>query len=225
MLVLVIEDSADLASVTRRTLEREGMNVRIAPDAETGLEVARAENPDVVLLDVSLPGIDGVEACRRLRTFSDVYVIMVTARDSEIDRVVGLSVGADDYLTKPYYASELVARIRALQRRPKALGGGVPQRVFGALTIDTRAREVTVDGRPVALSRTEFDLLEALSDEPKLSLSRSQLLDAVWGPGWLGDDHIVDVHISKLRRKLGDDAADGRFVRTVRGYGYRMGEG
>ena len=225
MLVLVIEDSADLASVTRRTLEREGMDVRIAADAEAGLEIARAENPDVVLLDVSLPGIDGVEACRQLRTFSDVYVIMVTARASEIDRVVGLSVGADDYLTKPYYASELVARIRALQRRPKVLGGGAPQRVFGALTIDTRAREVTVDGQRVALSRTEFDLLEALSDQPKVSLSRSQLLDAVWGPGWLGDDHIVDVHVSKLRRKLGDDAADGRFVRTVRGYGYRMGDG
>jgi DNA-binding response OmpR family regulator len=171
-------------------------------------------------MDLNLPGIDGVEACRQLRTFSDAYVIMLTGLDNETDRLIGLSVGADDYMTKPYSPRELVARIRAMQRRPRAVDGGPPRR-FGALEIDPGTREVTVAGEPVQLSRTEYELLDTLAAQPRLTLSRRQLLEAIWGESWFGDDHVIDVHISNLRRKLGTPG----YVVTVRGYGYRIGTG
>lgn len=218
--MLIVEDEAQVAAATRRILEQELFEVTVCGDAESGLEEARSHSPELVVLDVQLPGIDGIEACRRLRTFSDAYVIMLTGLGTETDRVVGLSVGADDYLAKPFSPRELVARIRALQRRPRSTAATTPPQEFGALRIDPAAREVTIDGHPIDLSRTEFDLLEALAAQPKVALSRHQLLETVWGEHWFGDDHVIDVHISNMRRKLGDPG----YVATVRGYGYRMGE-
>jgi DNA-binding response OmpR family regulator len=220
--VLIVEDDTQHAEATRRLLEKEAFDVTVTHDAESGLDLARSLAIDLVVLDVNLPGIDGIEACRRLRTFSDAYVIMLTGLGSETDRVVGLSVGADDYVAKPYSPRELVARIRAMQRRPRVeSSGGTPPREFGALRIDPAARVVTVDGQAVDLSRTEFDLLDALAAQPRVTLSRRQLLEAVWGPSWFGDDHVIDVHMSNLRKKLGSPD----FIATVRGFGYRMGGG
>jgi len=219
--VLIVEDDAQQAAATRRLLERESFEVTVCGDAESGLKQARTYPADLVVLDVNLPGIDGIEACRQLRTFSDAYVIMLTGLDSETDRVIGLSVGADDYIAKPYSPRELVARIRAMQRRPRAAEDATPPREFGALRIDPGAREVAVAGQVIELSRTEFDLLDALAAQPRMTLSRQQLLEAVWGESWFGDDHVIDVHMSNLRKKLGSPA----YVATVRGYGYRMGKG
>ena len=173
-----------------------------------------------------LPGIDGIEACRRIRTFSDAYIVMLTAKAEEADKIIGLSTGADDYLTKPFSPGELVARVRALLRRPRGIEApGQSVRRFGGLEFDPAAREVTLGGDPVELTRLEFDLLATLSAEPRVAFSRAQLVERVWGPGWFGDDHLVDVHVANLRRKLGDDPAAPSYVRTVRGVGYRMGEG
>ena len=218
--VLIIEDDVQVAAATRRLLENHSFEAVVCPDAESGIERAQLLPADLVVLDLKLPGMDGIEACRRLRTFSDAYVIILTALDSESERVAGLSAGADDYVTKPYSPRELVARIRAMQRRPRTRDGA-PVREFGALRIDPGAREVTVHGNPVALSRTEFDLLDALASQPRVTLSRRQLLDRVWGVDWFGDDHVIDVHMSNLRRKLGGPD----YVATVRGFGYRMGAG
>jgi DNA-binding response OmpR family regulator len=198
--------------------------VLAAYDGERAVELARAEAPDVILLDLMLPGIDGIEACRRIRAFSDAYIVMLTAKAEESDKIVGLSTGADDYVTKPFSPGELVARVRAMLRRPRAAPGEAPRR-FGELEIDPRAREVRLAGRPVELTRREFDVLDALAAEPGVAFSRDQLLERVWGPGWFGDDHVVDVHVANLRRKLADDPAAPRYVRTVRGIGYRMGPG
>jgi DNA-binding response OmpR family regulator len=224
--VLIVEDDSQMAASTRALLERESFSVDVRHNAETGLERARSMPADLVVLDVALPGIDGIEACRRLRAFSDAYVIMLTGLGDERDRLVGLAVGADDYMTKPYSPRELVARIRAMQRRPRAPAPARAElRRFGALEIDSGTREVRVGGEAVELSRTEYDLLEALSSEPRLTLSRGQLLERVWGDSWFGDDHVIDVHMSNLRRKLGDDPRAPRFLLTVRGYGYRIGAG
>ena len=172
------------------------------------------------MLDLMLPGMDGLEACRRIRSFSDAYVVMLTARTDELDKIVGLSTGADDYITKPFSPRELVARIRAMLRRPRlpAADPAAPPR-FGELELDQAAREVTVGGRPVALTRLEFDLLATLAERPRVVFTRRQLLDHVWGEDWFGDEHVVDVHVAKLRRKLGDPD----LVRTVRGVGFRIG--
>lgn len=223
MRAVVIEDNSKLSRIVQTALEQDGMEVHCAGDAEAGLALARQVAPDCVVMDIQLPGIDGIEACRQLRTFSDAYVVMLTGRDSEIDRLIGLSVGADDYMTKPFFARELVARMHAMQRRPRsgAAASADHTRHFGNLDLDPDAREVTVAGEPVNLSRLEYDLLQVLSLEPRISLSRAQLLERVWGPTWFGDDHVIDVHVSNLRRKLGDP----RYIRTVRGFGYRMGAG
>jgi len=148
---------------------------------------------------------------------------MLTARAEEIDKIVGLSSGADDYVTKPFSPGELVARIRAMLRRPRAGGDTETVRRFGDLTIDPLARDVRVGDQPVELTRLEFDVLDALSEQPRVAFSREQLLERVWGPDWFGDDHVVDVHVANLRRKLGDDGSSPRYVLTVRGVGYRMG--
>jgi DNA-binding response OmpR family regulator len=222
---LVVDDAPEFRELVGSVLRREGFRVDLAADGDAALAVARASEPDVVVLDIGLPGIDGVEVCRRLRTFSDAYVVMVTGREEEVDKLIGLSVGADDYVTKPFSNRELVARIRAMLRRPRSSGAGAvrtPVRRLGALELDTAAREVRVDGRLVELTRIEFDLLEALSARPRVALSRAQLLESVWGPMWFGDDHVIDVHMSKLRQKLGEDPREPRFVRTVRGVGYRL---
>ncbi|WP_199509799.1 response regulator transcription factor [Nucisporomicrobium flavum] len=229
--VLVVEDERSLARVVASYLRSDGHEVDCVFDGPAAVATARERPPDVIVLDLGLPGLDGVEVCRQVRTFSDCYVVMLTARADEVDKLVGLGVGADDYLTKPASPRELVARVRAMLRRPRGPGaagtGGEPDptRVFGALRLDPLAREVRVDGTPVELTRTEFDLLAALSGRPRMAFSRRQLIEAVWGEGWVGDEHLVDVHVGHLRRKLGDDPAAPRFIRTVRGVGYRMGEG
>jgi DNA-binding response OmpR family regulator len=174
-----------------------------------------------------LPGIDGIEACRQIRTFSDAYIVMLTARVEEIDRIVGLSTGADDYVTKPFSPGELMARVRAMLRRPRPSRAQPASgaRRFGDLEIDPQAREVRIADMPVELTKIEFDLLDVLSAEPRVVFSRERLLQRVWGGDWFGDDHVVDVHIANLRTKLSDDPRNPRYLRTVRGVGYRMGDG
>lgn len=230
---LVVDDELPLAEVVASYLEREQFEAVVAGNGVDAIAVARDLDPDVVVLDLGLPGIDGLEVCRQLRTFSDAYVVMLTARDTELDTVLGLTVGADDYITKPFSPRELVARIRAMLRRPRVLqfSSGpaerdvAPPRRFGALSIDVAAREVRIDHEQILLTRTEFDILEALSGRPGIVLSRRQLLEIVRDGPWVGNEHLVDVHIGHLRRKLGDDAARPRYITTVRGVGYRMGTG
>jgi DNA-binding response OmpR family regulator len=224
---LVVDDEPSLVRAVAEYLRHEGYTVDTAGDGDTALAAARTAPPDVVILDLMLPGIDGVEVCRQLRTFSDAYVIMLTARTDEVDKLIGLSVGADDYLTKPFSPRELVARVKAMLRRPRTAGSdsASPARRIGGLTVDPQAREVHVAGQPIELTRTEFDILDALSAHPRTVFTRSRLVEAVWGNGWIGDDHLVDVHIGHLRRKLGDDPAAPHCILTVRGIGYRMGPG
>lgn len=222
---LVVEDEPPLVRLVSAYLEREGFDVASAGDGETALELARSFRPDVVVLDLMLPGMDGIEVCRRLRSFSDAYVVMLTARAEEADKIEGLSTGADDYITKPFSPGELVARIRAMLRRPRGAAVDGEVRVFGDLEIAPTAREVRRAGEPVELTPREFDLLDALSARPLAAFTRAQLMEHVWGPSWFGDEHVVDVHIANLRRKLGDDPQDPLYVKTIRGVGYRMGAG
>ena len=226
---LIVEDEEHLAQLVADYLARDQIAAEIAADGERALEMARASRPDVVVLDLMLPGIDGIEVCRRLRTFSDAYVIMLTARAEETDKLIGLAVGADDYMTKPFSPRELTARVRAMLRRPRRApypgGDGDPERRFGDLVIDPEAREAAVAGSPADLTKLEFDLLDVLSSRPRAVFTRRQLVDRVWGQDWFGDEHIVDVHVMRLRRKLGDDADRPRYVLAVRGVGYRMGPG
>lgn len=218
---LLVEDSKEFQLLGRRLLEREGFSVTLAEDGVKALTLARNLNPEIVLLDVALPGLDGVEVCRRLREFSTAYVIMVTGRTDEVDRVVGLTVGADDYVTKPFSSRELAARIAAMRRRPRPTQTYVPA-AFGELRIDVEGRSATLAGEEVNLTRIEFDILAALSEAPRRVFSRAQLLDLVWGGEWFGDDHVIDVHVGNLRRKLGEAASKPRFIHTVRGVGFKF---
>jgi DNA-binding response OmpR family regulator len=227
---LVIEDEKNLAELLRGYLEREGFEVHQAFDGAAGLEVTRRVEPDVVVLDWMLPGLDGMEVLRDLRRFSEAYVIMLTARTEEVDRIVGLSAGADDYLTKPFSPGELVARVRAMLRRPRGGHGGeadVPEEkplAFEELEIDPNRRRVRFGTTEVPLTALEFDLLLALASRPSVVFGRRRLLERVWGEDYFGDDHVVDVHVANLRKKL--DAADkgvgSRYIRTVRGVGYKF---
>ena len=224
--VLVVEDEAAIRRVLVGYLQREDFAVSEAADGVQAVALAREGGPEVIVLDLGLPGIDGVEVCRQVRTFSDAYIIMLTARAEEIDKLIGLSVGADDYLTKPFSPRELVARVRAMLRRPRAETAPSEDQVrrFGDLTVDPQAREVTVAGRIVELTRTEFDILEALSSQPRRVFSRRALVTDVWGSDWFGDDHLVDVHIAHIRAKLAAaNAAGADHITTVRGVGYRVG--
>ncbi len=223
---LVIEDAPSGRLLVAALLTGQGFQVDTAEDAEQGLVSAREHAPDLIVLDVGLPGMDGISACRDLRSFSDAYILMLTAQDSEMDKVVGLHAGADDYITKPFSTPEFLARVSAVQRRPRrAPAPEEDVRRFGSLTVDPAAHEATLDGMVLDLTRTEFDLLEMLSAHPRVAFTRDQLLERVWGPNWFGASHLVEVHVSNLRRKLGDDPRDPGFVRTVRGVGYRMGPG
>jgi DNA-binding response OmpR family regulator len=216
---LVIEDAPEMRWVARRLLQSSGFEVLEAEDGERGLALAREFRPTLVLLDLTLPGLDGLEVCRGLREFSDAYIIIVTGREDELDKVEGLTVGADDYVTKPYSPRELEARVQAMLRRPRTAASTPTTRVVGRLAIDVDARTVTIDTTVVRLTRKEFDLLVALSERPGGVVSRDTLLRRVWGGSWFGDPHVVDVHVSNLRRKL---AAGGHLVETVRGVGFRL---
>ena len=221
--ILVVDDEPPLVELVRGYLAREGFTILTAADGPAAVEMVRDESPDVVVLDVMLPGFDGLEVCRQIRVFSDAYVLMLTARGEEIDRVVGLTVGADDYLVKPFSPRELVARVKALLRRPRTTGADpTPTPMPAGLAFDPDRHEVSVDGSAVSLTTTEFDLLAALVGDPGVVVGRSSLLDRVWGAEFMADDHLVDVHIGNLRRKLGDDPAAPRFVETIRGVGYRL---
>ncbi|HEX2893059.1 MAG TPA: response regulator transcription factor [Marmoricola sp.] len=226
---LVVEDETDLAALVGSYLTRDGFEVRLSHDGAEAVARAREVDPDVVVLDLGLPSLDGIEVCRRLRTFSDAYVVMLTARSDEVDTLIGLSVGADDYMVKPFSPRELSARVQAMLRRPRggihALASQEDGWTFGPLLIQPQAREVSLAGEPVHLTRTEFDILATLAARPRVVFTRRRLIDAVWGENWVGDEHLVDVHIGHLRRKLGDDATAGQFVHTVRGVGYRRGSG
>ena len=224
--VLVIEDALEFQQMLQAVLVKEGWSVRIAGTGTEGLALARDESPTVVVLDLGLPDIDGVEVCRQLRTFTDAYVVMLTGRDDEIDKLVGLAVGADDYMSKPFSARELVARIQAMLRRPRVEASNTAQPedrlVLGELVLDPLAREVRLAGQEVSLTKIEFDLLAALAGRPDMVFTRELLLERVWGANWIGDTHVVDVHIANLRRKID---SDGRaHIKTVRGIGYRFNQ-
>lgn len=221
--VLVVDDEAPLVRLIAEYLRSDGLHVETTDNGPDAVEMVTAIQPAVVILDLGLPGMDGVEACRQIRTFSDCYVIMLTARADEVDRLIGLSVGADDYVTKPFSPRELVLRVRAMLRRPRPEGAAESHRLTaGSLVVDTNAREVWLDESRVELTRTEFELLLALITQPGTAKSRRELITQVWGDEWLGDEHLVDVHIGNLRRKIHDDPADPRFIHTVRGVGYKL---
>ncbi|HEY3410522.1 MAG TPA: response regulator transcription factor [Propionicimonas sp.] len=230
---LVVDDERSLVRVVEGYLVQDGFEVRTAGDGETALALARESEPDLVVLDLGLPGMDGIEVCRELRTFSRCYILMLTARADEVDMLIGLGVGADDYVTKPFSPRTLMARIRTLLRRPRTTGTAGSslaehdQRAFGDLVIDVPAHEVRVGPSLVPLTRLEHVLLETLSSRPRVVFTRQQLLDAVWeDPSDIAsDEHLVDIHIGHLRRKLGDDPKSPRYVLTIRGVGYRMGPG
>lgn len=221
--VLVVDDEVPLTAVVGSYLSREGFEVTVAHTGPDGVSRARELSPVLIVLDIMLPGFDGIEVCRQVRQFSDAYIIMLTAREDEMDKVLGLSMGADDYLVKPFSPRELIARVRAMLRRPRvAATASADPYVTGPLVVDSLARTVAVDGDPIELTRTEFDLLAALMSRPTAVFTRRQLIDAVWGEGWYGDDHVVDVHIAHVREKIGDQPSEPRFIRTVRGVGYAM---
>ena len=214
--ILVVDDEPPMVELVRGYLAREGWAVLTASDGIEALSVARTEHPDVVILDLMLPGLDGVEVCRQIRTFSGAYVLMLTAKSEEVDKLIGLAVGADDYLTKPFSPRELVARVKAILRRARSASAAAP-----GLEVDLARRIARVDGETMDLTRTEFDILAVLAREPGVVVDRPTLLSSVWGTGY-SDDHLVDVHVANLRRKLGDDPEQPRFVETIRGVGYRL---
>lgn len=222
--VLVVDDEPHIRAVLRGYLEAEDFIVVEAGDGEAALAAVRTGSPELILLDVMLPGVDGIEVLRRLRTFSDAYVVLVTARAEEVDKLVGLGVGADDYITKPFSPREVVARVKAVLRRDRNSShpGGEAPLHFAGLAIDPARREVETDGGQVVLSSLEFDLLAALARDPGRVFSRAQLLRQVWGYDFYGDERVVDVHIRSLRARLGDDASDPHLIATVRGVGYKF---
>jgi two-component system alkaline phosphatase synthesis response regulator PhoP len=218
--ILVVDDEPGVLSLVSAYLKPEGYEVYTASDGPSGLKAARTYKPDLVVLDIMLPGMDGIELLTNLRRESDVYVIMLTAKTEEVDKIVGLSVGADDYVTKPFSPRELVARIKAALRRLQK--GSAPAEskamTFKHVRIDTGSRQVWVDGEEVDLTAIEFDLLRVLADHRGMVLSREQLLEKVWGYDYYGEIRVVDVHIGHIRQKLGDES----LIATVRGVGYRF---
>lgn len=219
--VVLVEDDPNIASLVDMYLRQDGYRVFQASDGSTGLDLIKQHRPKIVILDIGLPGdVDGIQLCRELRASSDVPVIMLTARDGEIDRIVGLELGADDYVTKPFSPRELVARVRAVLRRSGSASRATSPPILevGEVEVDTARREVRLRGDPVSLTAREFDLLQYLAENLGLALSRRQLLDGVWGYDWVGDERTVDVHVLQLRKKLGETLR----VTTVRGVGYRL---
>ncbi len=218
--ILVIDDEPSIVKLVEAYLKPEGYEVLTALDGNAGLKSARAFKPDLVVLDVMLPGMDGIELLSRLRRESDVYVILLTARTEETDKIVGLTVGADDYVTKPFSPRELTARVKAALRRVQtgaAARSETSVLAFRHVRIDSGARLVTLDDNPVDLTALEFDLLRALAENRGRVLTREQLLEKVWGGEYFGETRVVDVHLGHVRRKIGE-----RFIVTVRGVGYRF---
>lgn len=221
--ILVAEDDPKQAHLIRVYLEREGHSVLVVDDGRRALEVARSRRPDLLVLDVMLPGMDGFDVCRVIRDDSDVPILLVTARVGEDDKLLGLDIGADDYVTKPFSPRELVARVRALLRRAgKAAPGSADVRKVGDLEIDAARFEVRVDGRPIALTAKEFGILEVLAAEPGRVFTRAQIIDRAFGFDIFVLERTVDAHVMNLRRKIEEDPAEPRYVQTVYGRGYRL---
>jgi DNA-binding response OmpR family regulator len=222
--VLVVDDETKIREIVRHYLEQDGYEVAEAEDGDTALRVARELGPDLVVLDVMMPGTDGIEVLRALRSESDVPVILLTARTEEVDKLVGLSVGADDYMTKPFSPRELVARVKAVLRRRRTgpLADPGDRLEFTGLAIDLARRDVERDGQLVELTALEFDLLVALARTPGRVFTRQQLLEQVWGWDFYGDERVVDVHIRSIRRALGDRTESPELIGTVRGVGYKF---
>lgn len=219
--ILVIDDEPSITNLVSAYLKPEGYEVFTAADGNSGLKAARAFKPDLIILDLMLPGIDGIELLSRLRRESDVYVIMLTARTEETDKIVGLSVGADDFVTKPFSPRELVARVKAALRRLQVASGSSAERgvlSFRHVKVDVGAHVVTVDESPIELTSIEFELLKALAENHGRVLSREQLLEKVWGGDYFGEIRVVDVHLGHVRQKLGNE----ELITTVRGVGYRF---
>lgn len=223
--VLVVDDEVALAEIIASYFKRDGFEAETSHDGLKAVEVARKMRPDLIVLDLMLPGMDGVEVCKEIRKFSDAYIIMLTARDEEIDKVVGLAVGADDYMVKPFSTKELIARARAMLRRPRTDAAEIKSEsiLIGDLFIDLDTRVVRLGDQPIDLTRTEFDILAAMARRPRVAFSRRQIIDSVWGEGWYGDEHVVDVHVGHLRKKLSAGSTDSLYLRTVRGVGYAVG--
>ena len=219
--ILIVDDEPSITNLVSAYLKRERYEVFVASDGNAGLKAARTFKPDLIILDIMLPGMDGIELLARLRRESDVYVIMLTAKTEETDKIIGLSVGADDYVTKPFSPRELVARVKAALRRIETAAGSGGERgvlSFSHVRIDIGARKVTVDEHFIELTAIEFDLLKALAENRGRVLSREQLLEKVWGGEYFGEMRVVDVHLGHVRQKLGRD----EFITTVRGVGYRF---
>ena len=222
-IVLLVEDEASIAEPFARALEREGFAPVVAPTAAAARQLFAQKRPNIVLLDLTLPDGDGRELCREWRRESQVPIIMLTARGTETDRVVGLELGADDYVVKPFSAAEVAARIRAVLRRAAPDRAAQHERVtIGELEIDPATRSATIRGAELGLTRKEFDLLARLARDPGTVVSREDLMADVWDENWFGSTKTLDVHIGFLRRKLGDDAAAPRYLRTVRGVGFQL---
>ena len=220
--ILVVDDEESMRDMLTRYLTAEGFTVETAGDGPAALAAARRLQPDLIVLDVMLPGMDGFDVLRRLRETSQVFVLMLTARAEETDKVVGLTVGADDYLTKPFSPRELVARVKALLRRQRGSADRPAVLEFSRLRINPGERRVWKDGAEVSLTSLEFNLLLALAGHPRLVLTRPQLIEKVWGADFYGDERVVDVHVKELRRKLEDDPGHPTLLTTVRNIGYRF---
>jgi two-component system, OmpR family, response regulator RegX3 len=222
--VLLADDDPGVADVVAYALRQEGFDVDTVEDGEAALAEASRAPYDIVVLDVMMPKLSGMDACRRLRAESSVPIVMLTAKDAEVDRVLGLELGADDYVTKPFSTAELVSRLRAILRRrelDRAEGAGAVREI-GGLRLDLARHEVTVDSRPVRLTRSEFKVLALLAEEPGRVLTRRQVMQHLWESDYVGDEHACDVHVSNLRRKIEDDPARPRRIVTVRGVGYKL---
>jgi two-component system response regulator RegX3 len=222
--VLVVEDEQSLREPLVYILQREGFEVLEAADGPSALIEWQNGSPDLILLDLMLPGMSGVDVCREIRTRSNVPIIMVTAKDSEVDKVVGLEIGADDYVVKPYSTRELLARIKAVLRRGAAPDSNETRSVLeaGPVRLDTERHAVTVNGQPVTLPLKEFELLEYLMDNTNRVLTRGQIIDRVWGSNYYGDTKTLDVHVKRIRSKIEPDPANPKFIMTVRGLGYKF---
>ena len=222
--VLVVEDEQSLREPLVYILQREGFDVLEAADGPSALIEWQNGSPDLILLDLMLPGMSGVDVCREIRTRSNVPIIMVTAKDSEVDKVVGLEIGADDYVVKPYSTRELLARIKAVLRRGAIPDSNETRSVLeaGPVRLDTERHAVTVNGQPVTLPLKEFELLEYLMDNTNRVLTRGQIIDRVWGSNYYGDTKTLDVHVKRIRSKIEPDPANPKFIITVRGLGYKF---
>lgn len=224
---VVVEDDPDISTLLRYTLSTAGFEVHEAATGREALALTRELEPELVTLDLGLPDVGGIEVCRQLRQITDAYVLMISAQDDEVDRLVAFEAGADDYVCKPFSPREVQARVAAMFRRPRQSVGPPPEDEasvlrHGGLVVDREAWVATLDGVELPLTRLEFDLLATLLTAPRRVWTREVLLSTVWGSEWGSDSHLVEVHVGNLRRKLGDDARSPRWITTVRGVGYRM---